>query len=139
MNFWENKIGDIEIAQGLSSVNSESDDSGEELVELGHLSIDVYQDKEKLVLLAPMAGVEEEDLSLSLQDEILSLSAKRSISQELLTADFLVKECYWGEVKRAIVLPEGLDLDSIEAELKNGILEIKIPKLAKKKVKKIVI
>lgn len=139
MNFWENKIGDIEIAQGLSSVNSESDENGEELVELGHLSIDVYQDKEKLVLLAPMAGVEEEDLSLSLQDEILSLSAKRSISQELLTADFLVKECYWGEVKRAIVLPEGLDLDQIEAELKNGILEIKIPKLVKKKVKKIVI
>lgn len=138
MNFWENKIGDVEIGQGLSSVTSESNKS-KDITKIGHLSIDVYQDESSLVLLAPMPGVSEDDLKLKLQDEVLSIVARRSIGKDLLTADFMVKECYWGEVRRAVVLPEGLDLDGIEAEISNGILMITIPKLKKKKVKKIVI
>lgn len=139
MNFWENKIGDVEIAQGLSSVAAESSDEKEEISKIGHLSIDVYQDKDSLVLLAPLSGVDEKDLSLKLQDEVLTIVARRSISDDLLTADFMVKECYWGEVRRAIVLPEGLDLEKIEAEINQGVLRVIIPKLIKKKVKKIVI
>jgi HSP20 family protein len=139
MNFWENKIGDIEIGQGLSSVVEESSDKNDEISKIGHLSIDVYQDKDSLVLLAPLSGVNEKDLSLKLQDEVLTIVARRSIGDSLLTADFMVKECYWGEVRRAIVLPEGLDLENIDAEIDQGVLKVVIPKLSKKKVKKIVI
>jgi HSP20 family protein len=139
MNFWENKTGDIEIAQGLSSVTSKSHNSGGKISDIGHLSIDVFQDDKSLILLAPVSGVDEKDMVLKLQDEVLTIVARRSVGDELLMADFLVKECYWGEVRRAIVLPDGLDLDEIDAEIKQGILRVTIPKLNKRKVKKIVI
>lgn len=139
MNFWENKMGDIEIAQGLSSVTSKNHNSGGKISDIGHLSIDVFQDDKSLILLAPVSGVDEKDMILKLQDEVLTIVARRSVGDELLMADFLVKECYWGEVRRAVVLPDGLNLDEIDAEIKQGILRITIPKLNKRKVKKIVI
>lgn len=139
MNFWENKIGDIEVAQGLTSVTTQKNDDGVRISDIGHLSIDVFQDDMNLVLMTPVPGVDEKDLVLKLQDEILTIVARRSVGEDLLMADFLVKECYWGEVRRAVVLPDGLDLDSIDAEIKQGVLTITIPKLQKKRVKKIVI
>lgn len=139
MNFWENKIGDIEVAQGLSSLTTKKTNKGAKVSDIGHLSIDVFQDDKNLVLMTPVPGVDEKDLVLKLQDEILTIVARRSIGNELLTADFLVKECYWGEVRRAIVLPDGLDLEKIDAEIKQGVLKVVIPKLQKKRVKKIVI
>lgn len=139
MNFWENKTGDIEVAQGLTSVTTQKNDDGVRISDIGHLSIDVFQDDMNLVLMTPVPGVDEKDLVLKLQDEILTIVARRSVGEDLLMADFLVKECYWGEVRRAVVLPDGLDLDSIDAEIKQGVLTITIPKLQKKRVKKIVI
>lgn len=139
MNFWENKIGDVEIAQGLKDIEIEKKDDGRIVSSVGHLAVDVYQDKDYLVVLAPLVGVELDEIELTLEDGILTIIAERSVDEKLLTADFLVQECYWGEVRRSIVLPEGLDMDKVEAESKRGVLVVKFPKLKKKKVKKIVI
>lgn len=139
MNFWENKIGDFQVQRGVSSEVEVRKDSGESVMKLGHLLVDVYQDKQSLVLLAPVPGVKHDDVDLQLQEDILTIVARRSISEDLLDADFLVKECYWGEVRRAVVLPEGLDLDSIEATIEDGLLKVRFKKNVNKDIKKIVI
>lgn len=139
MNFWENKIGDFQVQRGVSSEVEVRKDSGESVMKLGYLLVDVYQDKQSLVLLAPVPGVKHDDVDLQLQEDILTIVARRSISEDLLDADFLVKECYWGEVRRAVVLPEGLDLDSIEATIEDGLLKVRFKKNVNKDIKKIVI
>ena len=139
MNFWENKIGDFEVQKGVSSRLSEKTNEGKSLLKLGHLLVDVYQDKDCLILLAPVAGVTSDDMVLELEDDILTIVARRSISDDLLQADFLVKECYWGEVRRAVVLPEGIDLNSIDASLEDGLLRVKFKKNKNRDIKKIVI
>ncbi len=94
----------------------------------GQLSLDVYDSPTELIIIAPIAGVKLEDVSLSVTEDILTVSGKRHLEFHVPGDDYLIQECFWGEFSRSIVLPDHVDSSRISASFKDGILRISIPK-----------
>lgn len=97
----------------------------------GQLSVDVLENGDNLFVIATMAGTKPEDISLHLNNDILTIRAKRypPVSGE---ARYFFEECYWGKFSRTIVLPVDVKSELVESEYKNGVLTIKLPKATRK-------
>lgn len=100
----------------------------------GQLSIDVYQANDNLVVKSTIAGVKPEDLEIYIHNDLLTIRGKREQTREDEGADYLYKECYWGGFSRSIILPFEVQVDKIQATLKNGVLTIIMPKAPKSKL-----
>ena len=103
----------------------------------GQLAVDVYETKEKLVVKARTAGVNKDDLDVSIADNTLSIRGTLSAGEEAGVENYFVQECYWGEFSRSIALPVSVKEDEIEAVLKDGVLTISFTKVKQDTVKKI--
>jgi HSP20 family protein len=101
----------------------------------GQLAIDVYQTEDAIVLVAPIAGVNEANLEVSITDEIVSIRGTRTQPDQIPMENFFVQECYWGSFSRSYVLPVAVDPDAAQAGLKDGILTIRIPRVEKSKTR----
>lgn len=99
--------------------------------EEGQLAIDVYQTDDAVVVKAPIAGVKPDDVRVTITDEVVTLEGERHDDQSVDRGNYFAQECYWGRFSRSFVLPVAVDADSAEAQLKHGILTIRIPKQAK--------
>lgn len=117
--------------------NDEPDDWLEEAKVPGQLAVDVYQTKEDIFVVAPVPGVSKADLDLSIVESTLTVRGSRKESKDIRTSDYFVQECYWGEFSRSIILPVQVKEEEAEAELKDGMLTVKVPKAEQDKVKKI--
>jgi HSP20 family protein len=104
---------------------------------LGQLAVDVYETKEKLVVKARTAGVNKNDLDVSMADNTLSIRGTLSAGGEEDVENYHLQECYWGEFSRSLVLPIPVKEDEIEAVLKDGVLTISFTKVQQDTVKKI--
>ena len=113
-----------------------SEDWDEEPV-AGQLAVDVYETKEKLIVKARTAGVNRDDLDVSISDNTLSIRGTLSAGSEENVENYFVQECYWGEFSRSLVLPVPVKEDEIEAILKDGVLTILFNKVKQDTVKKI--
>ena len=113
------------------------DEWDEEQDVTGQLAVDVYETKEKLVVKARTAGVNKNDLDVSISDNILSIRGTLSAGNEDDVENYFVQECYWGEFSRSIALPVPVKEDEIEAVLKDGVLTISFAKVKQDTVKKI--
>src|SRR5262249_54243295 len=91
-----------------------SDDWDEEEAVPGQLAVDVYETKEKLVVKARTAGVNKNDLDVSIADNTLSIRGTLSAGNEDDVENYFVQECYWGEFSRSIALPVPVKEDEIE-------------------------
>jgi HSP20 family protein len=101
----------------------------------GQLAVDVYQTADHVILKAPIAGVNPEDLEISITDEVINIKGERRQEEETVNENYFAQECYWGAFSRSFILPAAVSSDKAEATFKNGILTIKIPKLEKTKTK----
>ncbi|MDH4358325.1 MAG: Hsp20/alpha crystallin family protein [Candidatus Berkelbacteria bacterium] len=101
----------------------------------GQLAVDAYQTNDEVVVKAPIAGVKPQDLEISITDEVLTVRGKRSQEVAVEQADYFCQECYWGAFSRTYVLPVPVDADRAQANLKDGILTIVIPKQEKSKTR----
>lgn len=97
----------------------------------GQLAIDVYETPDAIVLKAPIAGVRQEDVEVSITDIMVSIRGERHDRQNDNVEGYLVQECYWGTFSRVYTLPMAVDSDKSQARLVDGILTITIPKAAK--------
>lgn len=114
-----------------------SDDWDEEEAVAGQLAVDVYETKERLLVKARTAGVNKNDLDVSIADNTLSIRGTLSAGNEEGVENYFVQECYWGEFSRSLVLPVPVKEDEIEAVLKDGVLTISFNKVKQDTVKKI--
>lgn len=106
--------------------------------EEGQLVIDVYQTENELVIQSAVAGVKPENLDITVEKDILTIKGSRE-KQLAEKGDYFVQECFWGFFSREIILPVETDPSRIKAEMKNGVLTIKMPKIIRENKKKIVI
>jgi HSP20 family protein len=95
--------------------------------EEGQLSVDVFRDHDMLVIRCLVAGVAPDDLDVSISSDLLTIRGKREHEKKVASDDWFYKECFWGSFSRSIVLPCHVAADSTEAQLKNGVLEIRLP------------
>lgn len=116
-----------------------SDDNWEESEEEfpGQLAVDVYETDDKLVVKARTAGVNREDLDVSISDGILTISGTLSSGDESDATNWHIQECYWGEFSRTIALPVGVKEDEVKAVLEDGVLTISFTKIKQEQAKRI--
>ncbi len=111
------------------------DDSEEEFP--GQLAVDVYETDDKLVVKARTAGVNKEDLDVSISDGILTISGTLSSGDDSEASNWHIQECYWGEFSRTLALPVSVKEDEVEAVLKDGVLTVAFSKIKQEQAKKI--
>lgn len=91
------------------------------------------------MVVAPVPGVSKSDIDLSIVENTLTIRGSRKNERETRESDFFVQECYWGEFSRSIILPVQVKEEGADAELRDGMLTVRIPKAEQDKVKKIAI
>lgn len=126
-----------EEQQASAPVPANDEWDEEEAAVPGQLAVDVYETKEKLVVKARTAGVNKNDLDVSIADNTLSIRGTLSAGNEDDVVNYFVQECYWGEFSRSIALPIAVKEDEIEAVLKDGVLTVSFTKVKQDTVKKI--
>jgi HSP20 family protein len=136
-------LGDDLAVEGMedpsASVGSsaQADEWDEEEAVPGQLALDVYETKERLIVKARTAGVNKNDLDVSIADNTLTIRGTLSAGEEADVENYFLQECYWGEFSRSIALPIPVKEDEIEAVLKEGVLTIAFTKVKQDTVKKI--
>lgn len=121
--------------QPAAPTNDEWDEEEAQLP--GQLAVDVYETKERLVVKARTAGVNKNDLDVSISDNTLTVRGTLSAGTEDNVENYFLQECYWGEFSRSIALPVPVKEEDIEAVLKDGVLTISFGKVKQDTVKKI--
>ncbi|HZJ34477.1 MAG TPA: Hsp20/alpha crystallin family protein [Candidatus Angelobacter sp.] len=111
------------------------DDSEEEFP--GQLAVDVYETSDKLVVKARTAGVNKEELDVSISDGILTISGTLNSGDDTDAINWHIQECYWGDFNRTLALPVSVKEDEVEAVLKDGVLTISFNKIRQEQAKKI--
>lgn len=105
----------------------------------GQLAVDVYETDEELIVKARTAGVNRDDLDVSISDGILTISGTLSSGDETDVSNWHIQECYWGEFSRTLALPVAVKEDEVAAVLKDGVLTVSFAKVKQEQAKKITI
>ncbi|MCB9834670.1 Hsp20/alpha crystallin family protein [Candidatus Nomurabacteria bacterium] len=103
----------------------------------GQLNVDVYQTKTHVVIMAPIAGISPDKLDIAISDDVVTIRGSREESSQTKGRDYYIQECFWGSFSRSVILPTPAIADKAEAKMENGVVTIKIPKVAQEKVRKI--
>lgn len=115
-------------ASSAIEVRMEEDDIVEE--ELGQVALDILDCREMIVIMAPIAGMDTENVDISISRNILTISGERRRPDIYDSADrVIVEECFYGPFSRSVILPENLAFNKIRADMENNLLKIEIPKL----------
>ena len=93
----------------------------------GQLAVDVYRDQEELIIRSPIAGVDVDELDLSIHGDLLTIRGERKALGPTQDEDWFYSECYWGPFSRSLVLPLDVYPERTEATILNGILTIRLP------------
>ena len=102
-------------------------------------SFDVKETKEGYVFRADLPGVREDDLEISLTGNRLAISGHREQEKREQGETYYASERSYGAFSRAFTLPEGTDAESVKAELKDGVLQVIVPKKPEVQPRKITI
>ena len=101
-------------------------------------AIDIINDEKNMYIKADVAGIDEKDINVTVQDNILTISGERTEEQnESKNSTFTLLERKKGSFSRSILLPDGVKAENVKAELKNGVLTITLPKGKPVETKKI--
>lgn len=96
----------------------------------GVFPVDIYEQNETLFVRASVPGISPEELSVSLDKDVLTLRGESKQNWDSgENMKVYRREHHYGEFTRSIRLPEGLQLDSIDAQFENGFVTISIPKV----------
>jgi HSP20 family protein len=97
---------------------------------------DIYETKDSIVVLTEMPGVSSEGVDISLERRVLTIRG-RSVSQDHSGYQRVYNEYSDGDYERVFTLSENIDRDRIEATLKDGVLQLVLPKAEAAKARKI--
>jgi HSP20 family protein len=102
-------------------------------------SFEIKETKDGFVFKADVPGVKESDLDISLSGQRLSIGGKREAEKKEQTDTYYAFERTYGDFMRVFTLPDGVDASSVQAELNDGVLVIKIKKTPEAQPKKIAV
>jgi HSP20 family protein len=89
-------------------------------------AIDVVTEDGDLVIKAELPGVKQEDVDITLQDNVLTVRGERKAEQEEERGGYYVRERRYGSFSRSLTVPEGVDESKIHARYENGVLEVTV-------------
>jgi HSP20 family protein len=101
--------------------------------------MDLVEAGDHFVLKADLPGLGEEDVTLEVQDNVLTISGERKTEHERTEQGWFRLERSYGSFSRSITLPDGVNADAVEAKFDRGVLEVRIPKPQERKPRRIAI
>lgn len=102
-------------------------------------SVDIYQDQDKLTVKATLPGLKSEDVSIDIQNGVLTIKGEVKLEEEVKEDNYLYQERRYGSFCRTFTLPNGLQVDKADATMEDGILTLRIPKAEEAKTRTITI
>lgn len=94
----------------------------------GQLAVDVIETEREVIIRAAIAGVQPDEIEVSLSHDMVTIRGKREAQEISLNATYHYRECFWGSFSRSVVLPAAICPEDSDAVFKNGILTITMPK-----------
>ena len=140
MDFFKKLTGLTGLQSGKTNININTDSAADtpdtalteqwlaDDYEEGQLAIDVFQNKEAIIVKSTIAGVKPEDVDISINNDMLTIRGVRKMNEQIAAEDYFYQECYWGSFSRSIILPVEVKSAQIEATIENGVLTIILPK-----------
>jgi len=102
-------------------------------------AVDIIEEKDQFLLHADVPGVMPQDVEISMDDGVLTVSGIRNAEVHGENTDVRRAERLTGRFSRRFTLPEATDADGVTAKISNGILEVVIPKLPEVQPRRIIV
>jgi HSP20 family protein len=99
------------------------------------MPIDVSEKDNRLWIRAAVPGIDPANIEVTVENGVLTIQGSTSTEEIFEGAKLFRQEIFAGKFSRSIRLAEGYDLENIEAQAKNGIILISVPKLVEEKPK----
>ena len=100
-------------------------------------SVDIYENKEQIVLEAELPGMKREDFDLSVENNVITLRGQRQFEKKDESDNYHRVERAYGSFTRSFTLPNTVTAEGANAEYKNGVLRITLPKREETKARRI--
>lgn len=98
---------------------------------------DIYETENDFVLKVEIPGMKKEDVEVVVKDNVLSVKGEKKVEKEVKREDYHRVESMTGTFNRRFSLPRNVNSKEIAATMKNGVLELRIPKAEEAKLKAI--
>lgn len=97
--------------------------------------MNVADRKDMIEVTVELPGMEKDDISIEVKDNMLSIAGEKKGETEVKDGDYYMQERSFGTFNRSLALPDNIEINKITSSLKNGVLTINIPKTEAKEVK----
>jgi len=111
--------------------------SGSRLLSAWNPAVDLYEDKDNVIVKAEVPGLKKEDINISLHNGVLNISGERKNEEEVEGAETHRSERFVGRFNRTVTLPSEVKGDQVKAQYADGILTITLPKAEEAKPRQI--
>ena len=101
--------------------------------------VDIYETSDGIVLKIELPGINKEDVSVEVKDNVLTLKGERLLDPEIKDDHYYRKERSFGKFNRSFSLQEPITPDLIKAGFKDGVLTVEIPRPEEEKPKQITV
>lgn len=101
--------------------------------------IDIKEKKDSVVVKAELPGVVEDQVEVEITDNVMTISGEKAEEKEEEKEGYYYKESHSGSFSRSFALPSEVAAEKADADMKNGVLTVTIPKVEAKKPKKVTI
>jgi HSP20 family protein len=100
-------------------------------------AVDLYEDKETVIVKAELPGMKKEEIVISLHEGVLTLSGERKLEEKFHDSEVHRSERFVGRFQRTVTLPYPVKGDKVSASYKDGLLTVTLPKTEESKPKQI--
>jgi HSP20 family protein len=91
-------------------------------------AVDIYETPNELVVKADLPDLNEKDIDVRMENNLLTIRGERKFEKNISEDNYLRVERSYGAFSRSFSLPNTLKAEAIQAEYKNGVLTVKLPK-----------
>lgn len=138
---WDNPFRELENylnkVQGANTWPTRNKDNGELTVPDWSPKVDIKETKESYLIKAELPGVDKENVSVTLEQGVLTIRGEKRFEKEYDEEKTHRVECSYGSFVRSFSLPESVEEERVTARFKDGLLNLVIPKAASAKQKNI--
>src|SRR6266849_4240309 len=100
-------------------------------------SVDIYENKDQIVLEAELPGMNREDFDLTIENNVITLRGERRFEKKDDADNYHRVERAYGSFTRSFTLPQTVSGDGATAEYRNGVLRVRLPKREETKARRI--
>jgi len=102
-------------------------------------AVDIHETEDALIVQAELPGIDKKDVHVEVRDGALNISGERRYTKDVNKDNVHRVERVYGKFFRSFMLPTNVDPDHVTASMKDGVLEVRLPKLESAKPKAITI